>query len=294
MANPHFANVGDVWKHLLLAEVISSLRPGHYVETHAGSAIYRLVDDVERGLGAAAFLSASAEIEPLRSGPYRRHVLDFARGAEPSYPGSPLLAMKLLGRAWRYVFCDTDPASVADLQAARERLGLQDKVEVFHGDGLAEAAALLQAHAVGAASLVHVDPFDFSPDGPGAVSALELVTRLAAANVPTFAWYGLTAPAHELLREVTIAAPSAPAWSAELRVGGRRASAAGIGPGCGVLFTAADLAPTGSMRRAADAYVRAFNEQSLAAEAEVYLTASFVTSASQPAEGATPGLGHIR
>ena len=283
MANPHFANLGDVWKHLLLTEVISWLRPGHYVETHAGSAIYRLVDDVERGLGAEMFLRASSEIEPLRSSPYRRLILEFARGAEPSYPGSPLLAMMLLGPACRYVFCDTDPASVADLQAARERLGLRDKVGVIHGDGLAETTALLHAHAIGAASLVHVDPFDFRAAGPGVVSALELVTCLAAASIPTFAWYGLTAPSatHELFHEVTIAAPAARAWCAELRVGGRRANAAGIGPGCGVLFTAADLAPAGSMRRAADAYVRAFNEQSVAADAGVYVTASVVTSASE-------------
>ena len=282
MANPHFANLGDVWKHLLLTELISSLRPGHYVETHAGSASYRLVDDAERGLGAEMFLRASAATEPLRSSPYRQHVLKFASGAEPSYPGSPLLAMMLLGRACRYVFCDTDPASVAGLRTARERLGLRDKVRLIHGDGLAEAAALLHARVIGAASLVHLDPFDFGAAGPGVVSALELVTCLAAAGIPTFAWYGLTTPsaAHELFHQVTIAAPAAQAWSAELRVGGRRANAAGIGPGCGVLFAAADLAAAGSMRRAADAYVRAFNEQSAAADAGVHVTASFVISAS--------------
>jgi 23S rRNA A2030 N6-methylase RlmJ len=283
MANPHFANLGDVWKHLLLTEVIGSLRPRHYVETHAGSTSYQLVNDVERGLGAETFLRASSETEPLRSSPYRRHILELARGAEPSYPGSPLLAMMLLGRACRYVFCDTDPASVADLQAARERLALRDNVRVIHGDGLAETMALLQAHVIDAASLVHVDPFDFRAAGPGVVSALELVTHLAAASIPTFAWYGLSAlsVSHELLREVTTAAPAARAWCAELRVGGRRANAAGIGSGCGVLFTAADLAPAGSMRRAADAYVRASNEHSAAADTGVYVTASFVTSASE-------------
>jgi 23S rRNA A2030 N6-methylase RlmJ len=283
MANLHFANLGDVWKHLLLSEVISWLRPGYYVETHAGSASYRLAGDVERGLGVEIFLSASAETEPLRSSPYRRHILELARGAEPSYPGSPLLAMMLLGHACRYAFCDTDPASVADLQAARERLGLRDKAAVIHGDGLAEASALLQAHTIGADSLVHVDPFDFRAAGPGAVSALELVTRLAAAGIPAFSWYGLTthSAAHELFRDLTIAAPAARAWSAELRVGGRRANAAGIGPGCGVLCTGAGLVAAGPMRRAADAYVRAFNEQSSAADAGVYVTASFVTSAVQ-------------
>jgi 23S rRNA A2030 N6-methylase RlmJ len=280
LANPHFANIGDVWKHLLLTEVISGLRPGHYVETHAGSAIYRLVDDVERDFGAGTFLSASSDTEPLRSSAYRRHILEFARGAEPSYPGSPLLAMTLLGRACRYLFCDTDPASVADLQAARERLGLQDIVEVIQGDGLAKTMALLRDHAITRASLVHVDPFDFRVAEPDGVSALELLTCLAAASIPTFAWYGLEAPsaAHELFHEVIIAAPAARAWSAELHVGGRRANAAGIGPGCGVLVIAADLAPVASMRYAADAYVRAFNEHSVTAEAGVSVTASFVTS----------------
>jgi 23S rRNA A2030 N6-methylase RlmJ len=282
MANPHFANLGDVWKHLLLTEVISWLQPGHYVETHAGSAIYTVADDLERGLGAEMFLSASSEIEPLRSSPYRRHILELARGAAPSYPGSPLLAMMLLGRACRYVFCDTDPSSVADLRAVRERLGLQDQVRVIHGDGLAETTALLQAHAIGAASLVHVDPFDFRAAGPTAVSALQLVTCLAAASIPTFAWYGLTARSapHELFHEVITAAPAARAWCAELRVGGQQANAAGIGSGCGVLFTAGDLAPVEPMRRAADAYVRAFNEHSVAADARVHVTASFALTAS--------------
>jgi 23S rRNA A2030 N6-methylase RlmJ len=282
MANPHFANLGDVWKHLLLTEVISWLQPGHYVETHAGSAIYAVADDLERSLGAEMFLSASSEIEPLRSSPYRRHILELAGGAAPSYPGSPLLAMMLLGRACRYVFCDTDPSSVADLRAARERLGLQDQVRVIHGDGLAETTALLQAHAIGAASLVHVDPFDFGAAGPVVVSALQLVTCLAAASIPTFAWYGLTARSapHELFHEVITAAPTARAWCAELRVGGQRANAAGIGSGCGVLFTAGDLAPVESMRRAAAAYVRAFNEHSVAADARVHVTASFALTAS--------------
>ena len=282
MANPHFANLGDVWKHLLLSEVISWLRPAHYVETHAGSAIYALVDDLERGLGAEMFLSASSDIEPLRSSPYRRHVLELGRGAAPSYPGSPLLAMMLLGHACRYVFCDTDPSSVADLRASRERLGLRDEVRVIRGDGIAEAAALLHSHDIGAASLVHVDPFDFRAAGHGALSAFELVTSLAAASIPTFAWYGLTArsAAHELFDEVTTAAPEAGAWCAELRVGGQRANAAGIASGCGVLFTAGDLAGVESMRRAADAYVRAFNEHSAAADAGVDVTASFVLSPS--------------
>jgi hypothetical protein len=150
---------------------------------------------------------------------------------------------------------------------------------VVRGDGVAETIALLQAGAIGAASLVHVDPFDFHAAGPSAVSPIELVTRLAAAGIPTFAWYGLTAPpaAHELFDVVTSAAPVAQVWCAELRVGGPQANAAGVGPGCGVLFAAADLAPVESMRRVADAFLRAYNEQSATADSGVSVAASFVT-----------------
>jgi 23S rRNA A2030 N6-methylase RlmJ len=283
MANPHFANLGDVWKHLLLTGIITSLRPSQYIETHAGSASYRLTGDVERGFGAEMFLSASSQTEPLRSSFYRQQVLELARSADPSYPGSALLAMMVLGDACRYVLCDTDPASVADLQAALDRLGLRDKARVICGDGIAETAAMLEAHAIGLATLVHVDPFDFRAAGAGGLSALQLVLRLAAASVPTFAWYGLTSSssAHELFHEVTVAAPATQVWSAELRIGGRQSNAAGIGSGCGVVFTAADLAPVGSMRRAAEAYVRAFNEQTDAADAGVNVTASFAASASE-------------
>jgi 23S rRNA A2030 N6-methylase RlmJ len=277
MANPHFANLGDVWKHLLLTEAISRLQPEHYVETHAGSARYALTDDLERGLGAELFLSASSQIEPLRSSPYRQVILGLARAASPSYPGSPLLAMMLLGRACRYVFCDTDPSSAADLRVASERIGLEKEVQVIDGDGLAHTTTLLQADAIDAAGLVHVDPFDFHAAGPTGTSALQLVTRLAAAGIATFAWYGLTSRSgpHDLFHEVTAAAPTARAWSAELRVGGQRADAAGIGAGCGVLFAARDLAPVESVRRAADAYVRAFNEHPDAADAGIHVTASF-------------------
>jgi 23S rRNA A2030 N6-methylase RlmJ len=276
MANQHFANLGDVWKHLWLAGVIGGSRPGQYVETHAGSALYRLVDDAERTLGVRTFLAASGENDVLRSSPYQRQLEGLADGGEPSYPGSAMLAMMLLGRACRYVFCDTDRASVDDLLAARDRLGLHDRVRVVDGDGLAETLTLLETRAIGQASLVHVDPFDFQAPGPGGVSAQDLVRRLAAAAVPTFVWYGLVTRGDplEVFHDLTSAAPEARVWCAELHVGGPRANQAGIGAGCGVLL--AGVAPPPETRQAADAYVAAFND--LSADTGLQVELVFATS----------------
>jgi 23S rRNA A2030 N6-methylase RlmJ len=65
MANPHFANLGDAWKHLLLTEVISSLRPGHYVETHAGSAAF---NEQSAAADAGVYVTASFGISASATG----------------------------------------------------------------------------------------------------------------------------------------------------------------------------------------------------------------------------------
>ena len=48
MANQHFGKFADVWKHLLLVEVLAREQPARYAETHAGSGAYRWIDDAER------------------------------------------------------------------------------------------------------------------------------------------------------------------------------------------------------------------------------------------------------
>src|SRR5436309_1658093 len=55
--NNHFAELGDVWKHLPLAEILRITPPRDYWETHAGSASYALTESPSslqhgsRGLG---------------------------------------------------------------------------------------------------------------------------------------------------------------------------------------------------------------------------------------------------
>ena len=57
MANSHFGNLGDVWKHLVLAAVLEREPPRWYAETHAGSAAYPLNRDPQREFGIWRFLA---------------------------------------------------------------------------------------------------------------------------------------------------------------------------------------------------------------------------------------------
>jgi hypothetical protein len=79
MANPHFGNLGDVWKHVALAEALASERPLNYWETHAGSASYLLSHSPARDYGAYYLLEGGRRSSILS--------VTLLSGAEAFLPG---------------------------------------------------------------------------------------------------------------------------------------------------------------------------------------------------------------
>src|SRR5829696_1955377 len=125
MANVHYARIGDVWKHLPLAEVLAIERPGSYWESHAGYSFYPLTRSPERDYGVFLFLERAVRSSVLEGSAYRRLLFLRDRGeTPPTYPGSPLIAMGLLGGAGaRFLFCDLDGASLANIAEDARALG---------------------------------------------------------------------------------------------------------------------------------------------------------------------------
>jgi hypothetical protein len=85
MANVHYAEIGDVWKHLPLAEVLQIEAPRRYLESHAGSSSYPLTPSLERNYGALRFAS-EAERSPVLDGcAYRRLLAHYAEDGSPRH-----------------------------------------------------------------------------------------------------------------------------------------------------------------------------------------------------------------
>ena len=127
----HAGNFADVFKHVLLVRLLLALRrkekPFLYLDTHAGAGCYDLEHpwaqkNAEYRAGIARIFD-SAGAPPLAA-PY----LDAVRAANPQgrlrhYPGSPLIARRLLRPADRAVLTELNKKDCADLQAlfARDR-----------------------------------------------------------------------------------------------------------------------------------------------------------------------------
>jgi hypothetical protein len=165
MANQHFGNIGDVWKHVVLAEVLERVPPAWYAETHAGSGAYAVVHSGGREYGFVHFLEVAPRFPVLARSRYRAVAASYLEGEPALYPGSALLAMTLLGDTASYLLCDLDRVSVTDLRRWSRKLGLRS-CEIAEADGMAVVAARLDGDT-DRPGLVHIDPFDRHARAPG-------------------------------------------------------------------------------------------------------------------------------
>ena len=197
MANKHYGNIGDIWKHLPLAEIVAIEQPRRYWESHAGSAQYRLAHSDDRDYGVFSFLAgASASIDLGESGFVC--LLDGLRtktGRLRTYPGSPRIAMELLGKRAEYVFCDIDGGSLATIRRAARSLGIPARsVKRIKADGVVTLAGALERLPAGdrAGTLVFIDPCagdePFTRTG-SRPSPMDLFSVTVAAGAKAALWY---------------------------------------------------------------------------------------------------------
>jgi len=241
MANRHYAQIGDVWKHLPLGEILVLEAPGRYIETHSGAATYPLEPTWEREYGALHYLAHCESAPHLRAARYTAILRDLAgphRNA-PRYPGSPALALSLLAQAAReFLFADLDEASLATIEAFARSLQIPDsRVRCVRADGIDAADRFLESlpERERRATLLFIDgysPFEASAAG---VSGLDLFRSAAERGARVVLWYGFHADSepghvgrarcHEGIREGMPfgasgdeAFPLGRPWSAEIRL----------------------------------------------------------------------------
>jgi hypothetical protein len=242
MANHHFGKFADVWKHLVLDQVLVDVRPNRYVETHAGSATYPMVDDAERHYGVSGFLDGLTQTA-LTTAAYTQLVAGFVNGQPAVYPGSALQAMTLLGDDCSYLLCDKDPVSADDLRGWAERLKLSN-CDVAERDGMTAAGEWLDSNKRPA--VVHIDPFDAFSRGAGGPSAIEFAAEVAEAGHRLVYWYGIDNPDDRAWASNDIRSRTrAPLWWGDLMVRSRTGPlphdgdlglATTAGTGCGVVL----------------------------------------------------------
>jgi 23S rRNA A2030 N6-methylase RlmJ len=262
MANQHFGNIGDVWKHAVLAEVLEREPPAWYAETHAGSGAYAVVHSGGRTYGFLHFLEVAPRFPVLARSRYRAIAASYVESDRGLYPGSALLAMTILSDTTSYLLCDLDPESVTDLRRWSRELGLHN-CEVAEADGMTAVAARLDGDTR-RPGLVHIDPFDRHARAPGGYSALEFAARVADSGTGLVYWYGYEQPGAQGRAHMQLAAlTTAPLWCGEVTVTGANSSLGALDHSAtlctfGVILANVQKGTTGACAALGDALSRAY------------------------------------
>lgn len=188
----HAGNFADVAKHLALVAVLSYLAkksaPFAVIDTHAGRGLYDLSAAEARRTGEAE--AGIKRLEGFSGGPPALGTyLALALGGG-GYPGSPLIAAKLLRPQDRLVAIEKHPEDGAALAATLKQYA---RARVELGDGYHRVLALLPPPE--RRGVVLIDPPFEAPD------EFEAVARAFSAAFQRFAtgvyllWFPLKSPA---------------------------------------------------------------------------------------------------
>jgi 23S rRNA A2030 N6-methylase RlmJ len=188
MANHHYGRIGDIWKHLPLAEILEIEQPTEYWESHAGSARYPLTHSWQRDFGVFYFLSHAAESEALDASRYRKVLADCG----DFYPGSSEIAMRVLGYDTAFLLCDTDPKSVRSLWDSSRELGIfRVRCESADGQDLLWNEIMHLSEARAQRLFVFLDPWScMAPSELNGRNSLELFRELSRKGAAVVLWVG--------------------------------------------------------------------------------------------------------
>jgi len=187
----HAGNFADVVKHLALVSILSYLKKKDagfaVIDTHAGRGAYDLGGDEARRGGEAA--GGIERLRDVAGGPETLQTyLALAHGR--AYPGSPLIAAKLLRTQDRLTAIEKHPE---DYRALAATLAPFRRARVVEADGYARLAALLPPPE--RRGLVLIDPPYEAPDefAQAARAAGAALARFATGIVAI--WFPIKSPA---------------------------------------------------------------------------------------------------
>ena len=183
----HFGKQPDVFKHLILCEVLQNEKPHTYVETNSACAVYHISRTPEQQYGIYHFLDrAHNEIKLKVSNYYCLENLIMKKGC---YLGSPGLAMQTLGvKTNEYLFFDIENSSLENVKLFAKDKKLYEQIKTFNCDSIEEVMNLLPTFPI--STFLHIDPYRIDEKGPNGYTYLDVLIKATQLGLKCLLWYG--------------------------------------------------------------------------------------------------------
>lgn len=183
----HYGKQADVFKHLVLCEVLKNEMPTVYIDTNSASAVYQLKHTPEQDYGIYHFLQNASANDKLQSSLYYKQESDAV--LKGCYYGSPALAMKVMREnADKYHFFDLERKSLENIKAFAEDEHLDNRVIMQNCDSTKGVMDLLLT--LPDATFLHIDPYEIDVKGIDGHTYFDLFVQATQLGMKCLLWYG--------------------------------------------------------------------------------------------------------
>lgn len=185
-AYTHYGKQADVFKHLVLGEVLHNEQPKVYIDTNSACAIYQLEHTPEKDYGIYHFLRETSISSKLRNSFYFKLEKEAIR--KGCYYGSPALAMKILKQTTRYYFFDLESKSLDNIFRFAKQEYLDNYIIMRNCDSTKGVMELLPA--LPKQSFLHIDPYEIDKRGTNGYTYLDIFIEATRLGLKCLLWYG--------------------------------------------------------------------------------------------------------
>lgn len=183
----HYGKQADVFKHLVLCEVLNNEMPTVYIDTNSASAVYQLEHTPEQDYGIYHFLYRASVNDKLKDSLYYR--LESEAMLKDCYYGSPALAMKAVGEnADKYYFFDMESRSLKNVKDFAEYEHLDNRIIIRNCDSTKDVMDLLPT--LSETAFLHIDPYEIDVKGIGGHTYFDIFVQATQLGMKCLLWYG--------------------------------------------------------------------------------------------------------
>ena len=183
----HYGKQADVFKHLVLCEVLNNEMPIVYIDTNSASAVYQLKHTPEQDYGIYHFLQNASVNDKLNDSLYHRLESDVV--LKGYYYGSPALAMKVMREnANKYHFFDLKSGSLKNVKDFAEHEHLDNRIIIWNCDSTKGVMDLLPT--LPKTAFLHIDPYEIDIKGIDGHTYFDVFVQATQLGMKCLLWYG--------------------------------------------------------------------------------------------------------
>lgn len=186
-AYTHYGKQADVFKHLVLCEVLNNEMPTVYIDTNSACAVYQLEHTSEQDYGIYHFLRKASMNANLKDSLYCKLESDALQ--KDCYYGSPALALKIVREnADKYYFYDLQNKSLENVRVFAEQEHLDNRIIIRNCDSTKSVMDLLPV--LPKTSLLHIDPYEIDKKGINGHTYFDIFIQATLLGLKCLLWYG--------------------------------------------------------------------------------------------------------